>query len=374
MAPPIRRGPGHDVLVLIIDDSALVRHVVGTVLAREEGITVSTAATPLIAIKKIARARPDVILLDIEMPQMDGLTFLRALMARDPIPVVICSSHAGSETELALRALREGAVEIIVKPHLGIHDFLHDSAVLLVDAVRSAARARVSLALPRATERPELQAAAAAVVPAPEHVPDPHRPEPSTRPCEWLVAIGASTGGTQALQTVLSAMPADSPGVVVVQHMPEHFTRSFAHRLDGVCRMDVKEAASGDPVIPGRVLIAPGNKHMMVRRHGGGYRVALADAPLVSRHRPSVDVLFQSVAHAAGAHAIGVIMTGMGNDGAAGLLAMKEAGAITIAQDEASCVVFGMPREALSLGAVTRVVRLQHLAAVLRSAVAREPR
>lgn len=373
MTPRIRRSPGHDVHVLIIDDSALVRHVVGTVLAREQGITVSTAATPLIATKKMTQARPDVILLDIEMPQMDGLTFLHTLMARDPIPVVICSSHAGIDTDLALRALREGAVEIIVKPHLGIHDFFHESAVLLVDVVRGAARA--TPVLPGATQRPGVQVAAAVPAPAPAHALDeprwPQRLEPSAQPCPRLIAIGASTGGTQALETVLSAMPADSPGVVVVQHMPEHFTRSFAHRLDRVCRMEVKEAASGDPVIRGRVLIAPGNEHMMVRQRGGSYLVELKNAPLVSRHRPSVDVLFRSVADAAGAHAVGVIMTGMGNDGAAGLLAMKEAGAITIAQNEASCVVFGMPKEAVSLGAATRVVHLQHMAAVLRTLVTR---
>jgi two-component system chemotaxis response regulator CheB len=302
---------------------------------------------------KMAHTRPDVILLDLEMPRMDGLTFLRKIMAEDPIPVVVCSGLTGEGTEAAFRAMDEGAVEIVTKPKLGIREFFHESAVMLVDAVRGAARARVRRRAP-ALPHPEQRLTADAVLPRVQ--------QPNLRiTSDKVVAVGASTGGTDALRELLEAMPPDAPGLVVVQHMPEHFTRAFADRLNRICRIEVKEAASGDRVLGGRALIAPGNRHTTLVRSGGHYAVEVIDGPLVSRHRPSVDVLFRSVARAAGPNAVGVIMTGMGDDGADGLLEMKQAGAATIAQDEATCVVFGMPKEAIEREAVDEVVPLPQI-------------
>ena len=299
--------------------------------------------------------RPDVILLDLEMPRMDGMTFLRRIMQRDPIPVVVCSGHAGQGTEAALRALDEGAVEVLPKPKLGVRDFLRDTSVILLDTIRAAAQARP-------TRRGRL--------PAPSrHTADAVLPRevgtPQRLPSEKIVAIGASTGGTDALRQILGALPGDGPGVVVVQHMPELFTAAFARHLDKDCEIDVKEAASGDLVARGTALIAPGNRHLMVVRNGSGHAVRVADGPLVCRHRPSVDVLFRSVAQAAGPYGIGVILTGMGDDGAEGLMEMRQTGAATIAQDEASCVVFGMPKEAIGRGAVDEVVSLPEIPAKL---------
>lgn len=339
--------------VLVVDDSAVVRQTLSALFALE-GIEATVAADPYIAMEKMSRQRPDVIVLDLELPRMHGLDFLARIMAEDPLPVVICSALTGDGTDAAMRALEQGALAVVTKPRLNIREFLHESAVLFVDAVRGAAQARVGKRLPAASPR----LTADAVLPP--------RPGPSAGvPADRIVAIGASTGGTEALTTLLQAMPLDGPGIVVVQHMPEGFTAAFAARLNGLCRMAVKEAAEGDRVKPGLALIAPGNRHALVRRRGDAYEIELSEGPLVSRHRPSVDVLFRSAAQAAGAGAIGVLMTGMGDDGARGLLEMKEAGAATLAQDEASCVVFGMPREAIARGAVDEVVGLDRLSAAI---------
>ncbi len=284
--------------VLVVDDSAVVRQAATAILSQDPGIVVTVAADPYIALDKMGRSRPDVILLDLEMPRMDGLTFLRRIMAEDPIPVVVCSGLAARGTEAAMRALEEGAVEVIAKPQLGVRDFLHESADALIDTLRGAAEARVRRRAP-------------VTPPAPRHSVDV---------------------------------------------------------LDRSCRIEVKEAAAGDRVLRGRALIAPGNRHMILRRQGLDYVVDVTDGPAVNRHRPSVDVLFRSVAQAAGGHALGVLLTGMGDDGAAGLLEMRHAGADTIAQDERSCVVFGMPKEAIARGAAARVLPLSSIAAAMRPA------
>jgi two-component system chemotaxis response regulator CheB len=337
--------------VLVVDDSATVRQALGGILSARRGFSVTTAADPLIAMGKMKSQRPDVIVTDLEMPRMDGLTFLRRVMAEDPIPVLVCSALTGRGTEAAMLALEHGAVDVVTKPKLGVKTFLEESAVTLCDAVRAAARARLRL---RTRPEPVLPAArlTADAILAP---PRADRALPTT---DKVVAMGASTGGTEALRVVLQALPPETPGLVIVQHMPEGFTRAFAQRLDESCRIAVKEAAAGDRVLEGRALIAPGNRHLVVRRSGGHYEVDVLDGPLVSRHRPSVDVLFRSVAQAAGANAVGVLMTGMGDDGADGLVEMKTAGAATIAQDEASSVVFGMPREAIARGGADEVVGL----------------
>jgi two-component system, chemotaxis family, protein-glutamate methylesterase/glutaminase len=350
--------------VLVVDDSAVVRYGMALVLARDKLLTVVTAANPLIAMQKMQKRRPDVIVLDIEMPGMDGLTFLRKIMSEDPLPVVICSAVAGRGTEAALRALDDGAVEVIGKPRLGVREFLEDSAVLLLDVVHAAAGARLGRRAPRARLSdvgPVLRAGAVL----------PERRYTAHSTLDKIAAFGASTGGTEALQYVLQSMPTDAPAMVIVQHMPETFTRAFADRLNSLSRIEVKEAANGDRVVPGRALIAPGDRHMLLRRNGESYTVEIVDGPLVTRHRPSVDVLFRSVAQAAGPNAVGVIMTGMGSDGADGLLEMKQAGARTIAQDEPSCVVFGMPKEAIARGAVDDVAPLARIPElVLRRAAA----
>lgn len=336
--------------VLVVDDSAVVREVMTAVLSQEPGFSVAVAADPFIAMNKMKQRRPDVIILDLEMPRMDGLTFLQKIVREDPIPVVICSALTGQDTSIGLQALDEGAVEVVTKPRLGVKEFLYESAVTLIDAVRAADRSRQKI--PRtAIPAPSPRLSADAVL--------AHKPsENLALTTDKLIAIGASTGGTEALRAVLEAMPEDAPGLVIVQHMPEGFTTAFAQRLNQSCRLDVKEAATGDRIVSGRALIAPGNRHTLVRRSGAVYMIEVVDGPLVSRHRPSVDVLFRSVAQAAGRNAIGVIMTGMGSDGADGLLEMKQAGAFTVAQDEASSVVFGMPKEAIERGAVDRVAGL----------------
>ena len=352
-------GAGRRLNVLVVDDSAVVRQTLMAILSQEPGLSVAVAADPLIAQAKIARERPDVIVLDLEMPRMDGLTFLRAQMASDPIPVVVCSGLTVNGAECAMRALEEGAVSIVTKPRIAVREFLYESAVTLVDAVRAAAVAK--LPAPRARGG---RGGPAPAVRRPAAAPLAR----AAGSAAGVIALGASAGGTEALRQVLEAFPPDAPGTVVVQHMPETFTATFAARLDTLCAVQVQEAVDGDAVVPGRVLIAPGNRHMRLRRRGAGYAVEVADGPLVSRHRPSVDVLFHSVAAAAGRHAVGAILTGMGDDGAEGLLAMREAGAHTVAQDEATCVVFGMPREAIALGAVQRVVPLGGVAAVVLAA------
>jgi two-component system chemotaxis response regulator CheB len=339
--------------VLVVDDSAVVRQALGQILGAA-GILVTTAADPIIARDKMRRERPDAVVLDIEMPRMDGLTFLHQLMAEDPVPVVVCSGLAGRGTEVALQALEAGAVDIVEKPRLGVKGFLEESAGRLVEVVRAALQARVRARPPRA--RP------AGPAPAPRPAPVGIRLTTSR-----VAVIGASTGGTEALRALLLALPPDGPGIAIVQHMPEVFTAQFARRLDRECRIEVKEAAPADRILPGRALLAPGNRHLAVRRSGAHYVADVFDAPPVSRHRPSVDVLFRSAAEAAGPNAAGVILTGMGDDGAAGLLEMRRAGAHTLAQDEASCVVFGMPKEAIALGAVVEVLPLDRIAqAVLR--------
>ncbi|MFL5351749.1 chemotaxis response regulator protein-glutamate methylesterase [Archangium sp.] len=347
MAPVLR--------VLVVDDSAVVRQGVLMLLERVPGMAVEVASDPLIARQKMKSHRPDVILLDLEMPRMDGLTFLRELMREEePVPVVVCSGLAGPGSELAVRALQEGAVEIIAKPMLGVGDFLRESRARLLESLRNAARARARLARRTPPVKAELE--------PPERPTDPLL----TVTTDKVVAVGASTGGTEALRQLLEPMPPDCPGLVIVQHMPEQFTSAFAKRLNQLCRIEVKEAEQGDAVRQGRALIAPGNRHLRVRRTGGHYQVEVLDGGRVSGHKPSVDVLFQSVARAAGENAVGVLLTGMGDDGADGLLVMKQAGAATIAQDEASCVVFGMPRAAIERGAVDEVLPLGAICEAVR--------
>jgi two-component system chemotaxis response regulator CheB len=347
--------------VLVVDDSALVREVMQLLLTADESFAVTTAADPLIALRKMAISRPDVILLDLAMPRMDGLSFLRKVMAEDPIPVVVCTATTECAADVAMRALDEGAVDVVTKPRVGVRGFFEDSATPLVDTLRAAAQASVRR---RATPAP-----------VPRRTAERSgSPPPRRRVTRALVAVGASTGGTDALSVLLGALPEDAPGLVVVQHMPKGFTGAFARRLDGVCRVAVREAADGDRVERGLALIAPGDRHMIVRSEGAHWRVRIVDGPPVSRHRPSVDVLFRSVADAAGAAAVGVILTGMGRDGAEGLRAMKELGGWTIAQDEATCVVFGMPREAIALGVVDVVAPLSRIAGAILERTAAENR
>jgi two-component system chemotaxis response regulator CheB len=347
---------------MVVDDSAVVRQFFSDVLSQEPGMRVTVASDPVIAMRKMKRIRPDVILLDLEMPRMDGLTFLKKIMAEDPIPVVVCSGHAARGTQAALRALEEGAVEVLGKPKVGVRDFLHESAVLLSDTVRAAAEARVARRGGSVPARPRLTADAV--------LPPGSFPWRQTG-AEKVVAIGASTGGTQALRQLLSSMPDDGPGMVVVQHMPEGFTGAFSRRLDECCGIEVREAADGDRIVQGQALIAPGNRHVTVVRRGPSYGVTLRDGPLVSRHRPSVDVLFRSVSQVAGPDAVGVILTGMGSDGAQGLLEVKRAGGSTIAQDEETCVVFGMPKEAIEQGGVEQVVPLSKVGKAILDEVGR---
>lgn len=342
--------------VLIVDDSAVVRQTMAELIASDPQLEViGTAADPFAAAASIARQRPDVITLDVEMPRMDGVTFLRKLMAQHPIPVLMCSSLVGTNTETLQQAMAAGAVDVICKPHMGVKGFLEDSRTVLCDAIKTAAQARLGRICPA----PVLaKLSADAVLPPPSS-------SAMVKTTETIIAIGVSTGGTEAVRAVLEAMPSDCPPIVVVQHMPEHFTAAFARRLDGLCRISVSEAKHGDRMLRGHALIAPGNRHTLLTRSGATYCVELRDGPLVSRHRPSVDVLFRSVARAAGRNAVGLIMTGMGDDGAHGLLEMRQAGAATLGQDEASCVVYGMPNEARKLGGVEEEVPLSRLPAML---------
>ncbi|MFO7875990.1 MAG: chemotaxis response regulator protein-glutamate methylesterase [Desulfovermiculus sp.] len=334
------------VKVLIVDDSAIVRQVFTRELGQAEGIeVVGSAPDPYVARDKIVQLRPDVVLLDIEMPRMDGLTFLRKLMKHYPLPVIIVSSLTTKGGELAMDAINAGAVDVMSKP--GSAFSVADMSTALVDKIYAAARARLSPA-GKVQEAAQTRAAPVSLV--------------QRRLTNAVVAIGASTGGTQAIQTVLQAMPRNSPGVVIVQHMPENFTASFAARLNDICAIEVREARNNDSVVPGLALIAPGNYHMLLKRSGARFLVQVKSGPLVCRQRPSVEVLFKSTAKAAGRNAVGVILTGMGKDGAEGLLTMHQAGARTIAQDEASSVVFGMPNEAIKLGGADKVVSLPHIA------------
>ena len=334
--------------VLIVDDSAVVRMTLASILTSALEFTVESASDPLIAMRKIEQRRPDVIVLDLELPHMDGLTFLRRIMTIDPIPVVICSGMASRESELGICALEQGAVDIIAKPRLGVGDFIEESAQAITDIIRGAVGSRPyrrRLAMP--AQRPLAQLCYTT---------------------DKVVAIAASTGGTEAIRTLLQEMPPDSPALVLVQHMPAGFTAAFAKRLHEICRIEVREAASGDRLAQEQALIAPGNRHLLVRKSGAHYVAEISDAPPVGHHRPSADLLFRSVADAAGPNAVGVVLTGMGEDGAAGLLEMRRRGAATLAQDEASCIVFGMPKKAIERGAVQDVVPHSAMGdAVLRS-------
>ena len=355
------------VRVLVIDDSASVRQAMTAILSADPGIEViAAAADPFAAARYIQAELPDVITLDVEMPRMDGITFLRRLMSQCPTPVVMCSSLVEEGSETLLQALEAGAVDIILKPKMGVADHIAEAHAQICETVKGAAAARLGARRSaRSIAAPAAKLTADAVLPPPTG-------RAMSRTTEMVVCIGASTGGTEALREVLEALPANAPGIVVVQHMPESFTKAFAKRLNSLCEVDVKEAEDGDTVMRGHVLIAPGGlRHTMLERQGARYVVAVKEGPLVSRHRPSVDVLFRSAARNAGANAVGVIMTGMGDDGARGLLEMKQAGARTIAQDEATSVVFGMPKEAIARGAADRIAPLGTIARELLLAAAR---
>ena len=342
--------------VLIVDDSAVVRQTIAEIVNAHPDLEVmATANDPFQAAERLRREVPDVIVLDVEMPRMDGITFLRRLMAQRPLPVVICSTLVGDGSATFLAALEAGAVDVIQKPNLSTRQFLEDSSIRIQDAILAAAHARLSRRRP--VQHGE-KLSADAVLP-------PSRRGAMVQTTHKVVAIGASTGGTEALRRVLQAMPRTAPPIVVVQHMPEAFTSGFARRLDDLCEITVREARDGDSVLPGQALIAPGSAHMLLARSGATYRVQVREGPLVNRHRPSVDVLFRSVSRVAGANALGVIMTGMGDDGARGLKEMRDSGARTIGQNEASCVVYGMPAEAKRQGAVEREVDLGDIAATI---------
>lgn len=347
-------APGK-IRVLVVDDSASVRQTMTAILQADPEIEVIAAAQdPFAAAKYIQSEVPDVVTLDVEMPRMDGITFLRKLMSQCPVPVVMCSSLTEEGSETLLQALEAGAVDVILKPRVGVADSLSEHCEQIRQTVKGAAKARLGARRDRPM-KVEARLTADAVLPAPSG-------RAMSRTTEMVVCLGASTGGTEALREVLEALPANAPGIVVVQHMPENFTRSFAKRLNDLCEVGVKEAENGDTVLRGHVLIAPGGRHTMLERQGARYVVTVRDGPLVSRHRPSVDVLFRSAARYAGANAVGVIMTGMGDDGARGLAEMRTAGARTFAQDEATSVVFGMPREAIAHGGVERIVPLERIA------------
>lgn len=344
MSAPIR--------LLIVDDSAVVRQVLSTIFASDPGLEVlATAPDPLVARQRLQEAWPDLIVLDLEMPNMDGMTFLRQLMAERPTRVLICSTLTEQGAPAALEALAAGAVGYVSKPRVGVRDALAGSARELIRSVKQAAQATPRALRSPAPLAPLAPQAAATPVAAGSDAP--------------LVAIGCSTGGTQALEQILTALPPACPGIVVVQHMPEKFTAAFASRLNHLCAIEVREACNGDLVRPGLALIAPGGLHLRLVRNGAGFQTQVLNGPPVNCHKPSVDVLFKSVAEVAGAQSIGAILTGMGDDGARGLRAMHEAGAYTLAQDEASCVVYGMPREAVRLGAVDTILPLDRIAAAL---------
>ncbi len=348
--------------VLVVDDSALVRQTLQNILSSDPGIEVlATASDPFVAARRMETETPDVITLDVEMPRMDGITFLRKIMFQHPIPVVICSTLTEQGSPTLLKALEYGAVDVIQKPRLNTRRFFEESRIRICDAVKAAARAELKK-VPCRIRAADPKLTADAVIPE-------FRVRQMPETTEKVVAVGASTGGTEALRVLLQAMPRDCPGLVIVQHMPEKFTAAFADRLDSLCAITVREAKDNDTVLRGQALIAPGNRHMLLKRSGARYHVEIKDGPLVRRHRPSVDVLFRSASRYAGGNAIGVIMTGMGDDGAMGLWEMKQSGARTIAQDETSCVVFGMPQEAIKLGCVDRVVSLERLAKEILSSL-----
>jgi two-component system, chemotaxis family, protein-glutamate methylesterase/glutaminase len=344
---------GRRIKVLIVDDSAVVRQTLAEILSSDPQIEVLTpAADPYIAVDRMREETPDVITLDVEMPRMDGLTFLHKIMSQHPMPVVMCSSLTEAGSDTALKALEYGAVEIITKPRMGTQKFLEESRIAICDAVKAAAQAKPR-AIPVRAHLVEPKLTADVIMAKPTRA--------MITTTEKVIVVGASTGGTQALAIFLESFPHDCPGIVIVQHMPEYFTAAFSKRLDSLCQITVKEAENNDTVIRGRALIAPGNHHLLLKRSGARYYVEIKEGPLVSRHRPSVDVLFRSTARYAGKNAIGVIMTGMGDDGARGMREMKDAGAATIAQDEATSVVFGMPQEAIKHGGVDKVLPLDRI-------------
>ena len=340
--------------VLIVDDSAVVRKIMAQVLESDPGIEIiGVAPDPIFAQAKMQNQWPDVIVLDIEMPRMDGITFLRKIMDEHPTPVIICSTLAEKNAHETMQALSAGAVGIFTKPKVGLKAYIQEEQQQFVQAVKSAANANMTRLKKQCTQLSSRQ--------QDKHTADVMMPPPLQSiktTTERIVAIGTSTGGTQALEQVFTRLPRVCPGIVVVQHMPEKFTQAFASRLNSMCQIEVLEAKDGDRVMPGRALIAPGGRHMMLKRSGAQYQVVVTDGPLVNRHRPSVDVLFRSVAQHAGKNALGIIMTGMGDDGAHGIKEMHQQGAYTLAQDEETCIVFGMPKEAIKLGGVDKVVTL----------------
>lgn len=343
--------------LLIVDDSALVRQTLTAIYADDPEIEVIGAASDPFAAAEIMRQTvPDVISLDVEMPRMDGITFLKKIMSQHPIPTIICSTLTEKNAETTMKALEYGAVSIIQKPKIGTRQFIEESKIMLCDEVKAAAKAKVKKYLPLTLKVTQKLSADVVLPKATSYA--------MVQTTEKILVVGASTGGTEALLTFLQVMPVDCPGIVIVQHMPEKFTTAFASRLNTLCDIAVKEAQDNDTVLRGQALIAPGNLHMLLKRSGARYYVQIKEGPLVSRHRPSVDVLFRSAARYAGKNAVGIIMTGMGDDGARGMLEMHEAGAATIAQDEASCVVFGMPGEAIKLGGVDKITPLTQIAPV----------
>lgn len=343
--------------VLIVDDSAVVRQVLTGLLDGVSGIKViGAAADPIFAMKRMEVEWPDVIVLDIEMPRMDGITFLKQLMNDRPTPVVICSTLTERGEDVTMQAMSAGAVDIITKPKLNLRNFLQESKANIIDIIKAAAQSRPKIIKALSVEPHSFAASTL---------------KPMLQTTDRIIVIGTSTGGTQALEYLFIQLPPSAPAIVVVQHMPEHFTAAFAKRLDGICQVTVKEAAQNDLALPGRVLIAPGGKHMLLQRSGAQYRVDVKDGPLISRHRPSVDVLFRSSAQSAGANAVGIILTGMGDDGALGMKEMHNAGALTIAQDEASCVVYGMPKEAVKLGGVDGILPLSAILQIIMQAPTR---
>ena len=350
--------------VLIVDDSAVVRQVMTALLAKEPSIEVIGAASdPIFAMARMNQDWPDVVLLDVEMPRMDGITFLKKIMSVRPTPVVICSTLTEKGAETSMQALAAGAVEIVTKPKVGLKDFLTSDGALIINAIKAAAQADMRHMKAMTSVRPIM----------PKRTLDdlPKSTEGYTRSIgtttDRFVAIGTSTGGTQALQAILTQLSRVAPGIVIVQHMPEKFTGAFAERLNTMCEIEVLEAKHGDRIIPGRALIAPGGKHLAVKLSGAQYQVEILDGPPVNRHKPSVDVMFRSVAKYAGKNALGIIMTGMGDDGARGLKEMFDVGARTVAQDEQSCVVFGMPKEAIKLGAAEKIVPLTSIAGIIEA-------
>ena len=350
---------GKKIRVLVVDDSALVRSALSEVLTSDPEIEImAMARDPIVAALKIRNEVPDVIILDVEMPRMNGITFLKKIMSQHPIPVIICSTLAVQGGQIALSALESGAVEVMEKPSLGTRIFFEESKIRICDTVKAAAMVKIKMCKYVKPIKVSPKLTADAILPGPSI-------KAMDKTTETVIAVGASTGGTEALRVLFESLPRDSPGMVVVQHMPANFTKAFADRLDETCLVSVREAKNNDTVLQGQVLIAPGNYHMLLKRSATRYYVEIREGPLVSRHRPSVDVLFRSTARYAGRNALGVILTGMGDDGAKGMLEMKQAGAYNIAQDKASCVVFGMPREAIKLDAVHSILPLDKIADAL---------